>query len=333
MQKVNWGIIGCGDVTEVKSGPAFSKIEHSELIAVMRRSADKAKDYAERHDVPFWYSDADKLINNPDVNAIYIATPPGTHAHYTLKAANAGKPVYVEKPMGRTYEECKQMLRACEQAGVPLFVAYYRRALPYFLKVKELLDDEAIGTVTSIQLTLHQPPKPDDFNKPDKRNDWRTNPEVSGGGYFHDLASHQLDLLEFLLGEITEVNGEAENRMGWYEANDVVQALFRFKSGVTGTGSWNFTVQSEAEKDEIVIYGREGTITFSTFDDSNPVILTTENNRKEFSNPYPKHVQQPLIQTVVDALRETGSCPSTGKTGARANLLMDEILRKDGVKG
>lgn len=331
MHKVNWGIIGCGDVTEVKSGPAFSKIEHSELIAVMRRSTDKAKDYAERHEVPFWYSDADELINNPDVNAIYIATPPETHAHYTLKAANAGKPVYVEKPMGRTHDECMQMLRACEQADVPLFVAYYRRALPYFLKVKELLEQEAIGTLTSVQLTLHQPPKSEDFKNQDEREDWRTNPEVSGGGYFHDLASHQLDLLEFLLDEMTEVQGQAENRMGWYEANDVVQALFHFKSGLPGTGSWNFTVPPEAEKDEIIILGSEGSISFSTFDDSNPVVLTTEKEQKEFSNPYPEHVQQPLIQTVVNALRGTGTCPSTGKTGARANLLMDEILRDDGL--
>jgi predicted dehydrogenase len=333
MQKINWGIIGCGDVTEVKSGPAFSKIEHSELVAVMRRSADKAKDYAERHEVPFWYSDADKLINNPDVNAIYIATPPDTHAHYTLLAANAGKPVYVEKPMGRTHDECEQMLCACEQAEVPLFVAYYRRALPYFLKVKELLDENAIGTLTSIQLTLHEPPKPDDFKKPNEHNHWRTNPEISGGGYFHDLASHQLDLLEFLMGKIIEVHGQAENCMNWYKANDVVQALFRFESGVTGTGSWNFTVQPEQSRDEIVIYGREGAITFSTFNDSNPVVLSTKNGREEFSNPYPKHVQQPLIQTVVDDLRGVGTCPSTGKTGARANWLMDEILRKDGVNG
>lgn len=327
MQKVNWGIIGCGDVTEVKSGPAFSKIEHSELVAVMRRSADKAKDYAKRHNVPFWYSDADKLINNPDVNAIYIATPPDSHAYYTKKAANAGKPVYVEKPMGRNHKECQQMTESCEQAGIPIYVAYYRRSLPYFLKVKELLDEKTIGTITSVQLTLHQSPKPDDFKKPTEQNNWRTAPDISGGGYFHDLASHQLDLLEFLLGNIAQVNGEAENRLGWYEANDVVQALFRFETGVTGTGSWNFTVQPKQAKDEILISGREGSIFFSTFDDTNPVVLTNESNKKEFSLPNPEHVQQPLIQTVVNALRGTGTCPSTGQTGARANLLMDEILK------
>src|SRR5438067_2386074 len=118
--KVRWGIIGCGDVTEVKSGPAFQKIENSELIAVMRRTGALAKDYAERHNVPKWYEEADALINDPDVDAVYIATPPKFHKEYTIKAAKAGKPVYVEKPMARNVAECQEMISACETAGVPL---------------------------------------------------------------------------------------------------------------------------------------------------------------------------------------------------------------------
>ncbi|SMO66774.1 Gfo/Idh/MocA family protein [Gracilimonas mengyeensis] len=326
MDKVKWGIIGCGDVTEVKSGPAFSKIEHSELVAVMRRNATKAEDYAKRHKVPKWYADAGELIHDPDVNAIYIATPPNSHAQYTKQAAAAGKPVYVEKPMALNYAECNEMIEACDEAGVPLFVAYYRRALPYFLKVKELLGEEAIGKVNSLQINLLQAPKPDDFKSPDQHNNWRTKPEISGGGYFHDLASHQLDLVEFLLGEIKEVSGHATNQMGWYEANDVISACFKFQNGATGNGLWNFTVQPEEQKDEIIIIGREGSITFSTFNDENPVILKNASGKKEFQLPYPPHVQQPLIQTVVNALRGKGDCASTGKSGARANLLMDRIL-------
>lgn len=327
MDQVNWGIIGCGDVTEVKSGPAFNNISYSKLVAVMRRNAEKAEDYANRHHVPAWYSDADELINHPEVNAIYIATPPGSHAFYAQKVAEAGKPVYVEKPMGLNYRECQAMIAACDKAGVSLFVAYYRRALPYFLKVKELLDNEAIGTVTSVQINLLQPPKPDDFRQPAEHENWRTKPEISGGGYFHDLASHQLDLIEFLLGEISEVTGQASNRMGWYQASDVISSAFKFKNGVTGSGLWNFTAQPEEKKDEIIITGREGAISFSAFNDRNPIILKNTSGRKEYSLPYPAHVQQPLIQTVVDELRGNGTCPSTGQTGARASLLMDEILR------
>lgn len=325
MDKVKWGIIGCGDVCEVKSGPAFSKIKHSELVAVMRRNAEKAEDYASRHNVPEWFSDADELINHSEVNAIYIATPPNAHAVYAQKAAAAGKPIYVEKPMGLDYAECQEMITACEEAGVSLFVAYYRRALPYFLKVKELLKNEAIGKVTSLQINLMQPPKPDDFKEASEQNNWRTKPDISGGGYFHDLASHQFDLIEFLLGEIEDINGNAANTMGWYNAADVLTASFKFRNNISGTGHWNFTVQPEEKKDEILISGREGSILFSTFDGDTPIILNSNSVRQEFSLPYPQHVQQPLIQTIVDELRGEGTCPSTGKTGARANLLMDQV--------
>lgn len=130
MERVRWGIIGCGDVTEVKSGPAFQKAERSELVAVMRRNGALAADYAKRHGVPKWYDDAEQLIHDPDVDAVYIATPPHAHKDYTLKVAAAGKPVYVEKPMALNAQECREMVEACRSAGVPLFVAYYRRAQP-----------------------------------------------------------------------------------------------------------------------------------------------------------------------------------------------------------
>jgi predicted dehydrogenase len=325
MNKIKWGIIGCGDVCEVKSGPAFQKIEHSELVAVMRRNEDKAADYANRHQVPEWFSDADELIHHPEVNAIYIATPPGSHALYTKKAAEAGKPVYVEKPMGLSYTECKAMIDACEKTGVPLFVAYYRRALPYFLKVKELIESNAIGTITSLQVNLIQPPKPDDLKKSSAHNNWRTKPEISGGGYFHDLASHQLDLVEFLLGEIEDVEGHSINKMGWYDAPDILSASFKFKNDILGTGFWNFASHPDEKKDEVIITGRKGSIRFSCFDGNAPVILHTDNGTKKFDLPYPQHVQQPLIQTIVNSLRGVGECPSTGYSGARANLLMDEI--------
>ena len=117
MDHVNWGIIGCGNVTEKKSGPAFNKIEGSRLVAVMRRDASKAEDYARRHGVPKFYSDATLLINDPDVNAVYIATPPDTHAKYAIETMRAGKPAYVEKPMARTIAECEEMIRVSEETG------------------------------------------------------------------------------------------------------------------------------------------------------------------------------------------------------------------------
>lgn len=325
MDKIKWGIIGCGDVCEVKSGPAFSKIEHSELVAVMRRNAEKAEDYAQRHQVPVWYSDADNLINDPEVTAVYIATPPNSHLDYVLKVAQAGKPVYVEKPMGRTHAECQQMIEACEKAGVPLFVAYYRRELPYFLKVKELIESGIIGTITMVNLTLIKAPKNNDT---DPNANWRVNPEISGGGHFHDLASHQLDLLAYYFGDFVDMVGMTSNALKQNEAEDTVTASFKFESGLIGSGSWTFTVPQKQQRDEVVIQGDKGRISFSCFNDAIPIVLETESGKEEFSIPYPAHVQQPLIQTIVDELRGIGNSPSTGHTGAKANWLMDKVLGK-----
>ncbi len=326
MDKIRWGIIGCGDVTEKKSGPGFSRADGSELTAVMRRDAVKAEDYARRHGVPRWYSDADQLISDKDVDAVYIATPPSFHPEYTVKAARAGKPVYVEKPMALNSGECERMIAVCREHHVPLFVAYYRRALPRFLKIKELVDNGAIGTIRAVQVTLHRPPDPRDFEFRDSGSGsghWRVDPAVSGGGYFMDMATHTIDFLDYLLGPVDEVCGTAANQAGLYPAEDSVAAAFRFRSGVSGTGSWSFTVNEE--KDLTTLSGTEGTITFPSFRDG-PITVETEGGTEEFVIPHPPHVQQPLIQTVVNALLGRGHCPSTGESALRTARFTDTVL-------
>jgi predicted dehydrogenase len=158
---IRWGVIGCGDVTEVKSGPGFQKARYSQLVAVMRRTGVLAEDYARRHGVPRWYDKAEDLINDPEVDAVYIATPPASHKDYTLLSAQAGKPVYVEKPMALNGEECQAMLQSCHAAGVPLLVAYYWRALARFARIKELIDTQAIGEVRFVSNHLGDGPDPE----------------------------------------------------------------------------------------------------------------------------------------------------------------------------
>ncbi|MDX8345370.1 Gfo/Idh/MocA family oxidoreductase [Rossellomorea sp. YZS02] len=322
--KVRWGIIGCGDVTERKSGPAFQKVEYSELVAVMRRTGKLAKDYADRHGVPKWYDDADELINDQEVDAVYIATPPGSHMEYTLKAAAAGKPVYVEKPMARNFKECTEMLAACKSAGVPLYVAYYRRGQERFLKIKELLDQNSIGDVRFVSSTQYQKAR-DDVMDCDHLP-WRVQPDVAGGGLFFDLASHTLDILDFLLGPIQEAKGFASNQAGYYEAEDIVTATYRFASGVQGVGKWCFTAFEDVDRNEIV--GSRGKISFSTFGDD-PVTLKTAEGQEQWSFERPMHVHQPLVETIVKELTGGGGeCPSTGDSGARTNWVMDSIVGK-----
>ena len=326
MDQINWGIIGCGDVTEVKSGPAFNKVPHSRLVAVMRRDGEKAADYAKRHNVPTWYTDADALINDPDVNAIYIATPPDSHEDYAIRAMRVGKPVYVEKPMARNAAECDAMNQVSRETGMPLFVAFYRRALPYFLKIKELVDQKVIGDIRYVRIQLNWQPYAEEIGEnPQPR--WRVFPEISGGGHFHDLASHQFDFLEYVFGPIKTASGIARNQAGLYEADDIVAATFEFDSGVLGTGNWCWTVNKEQRIEETQFIGSKGKISFSYFEKYH-ITVETEAGVEEHNVHFPEHVQQPLIEQIVNELRGNGKSPSTGETGARANQIIDWITAK-----
>ena len=320
---VRWGIIGCGDVTEVKSGPGLQKAEGSELVAVMRRDAARARDYAQRHGVPRWYENADALIADDDVDAVYIATPPDSHLEYTRRAAAAGKPVYVEKPMARTGVECEQMVQACTEAGVRLFVAYYRRRLPIHLKVESLLEDGAIGEPRFVSIRhvgIFGPTSEIDVP-------WRVLPDIAGkGGYFHDLASHQLDLLDYLLGPVTPAGGVAMNLGGHYACDDTVTAAWRHDTAVAGAGTWCFVAGDGLRAEDIEIVGSDGRIGFTAFSLDLPVRLQRGDHVEEFVLPPPEHVQLPLIQSVVDDLLGRGTCPSTGESAMRTARVMDRIL-------
>ena len=324
MEKIKWGIIGCGDVTEVKSGPAFNKVENSELVAVMRRNAGLAEDYAKRHNVPKWYSNADDLINDKEVNAVYIATPPDAHAELTIKALNAKKPVYVEKPMALNHQECLQMIKASEVNQTPLFVAYYRRALPGFLKVKELIEAGSIGKVKLVNMQLYKP-----ASDSEKSGDlaWRVKPEIAGGGHFFDLASHQLDYFDFLFGPVQKIKAFALNQGGFYEAEDVVTASFLMPNDILINGSWSFTASPFCDTDIIEIIGDKGKISFSCFNFI-PIRLVNQDGEKQFNYPKPEHVQQFLINDIVAELLGKGKAMSNGISGARTSWVMDYVVKE-----
>lgn len=322
---IRWGIIGCGNVTEVKSGPGFRLAEGSELVAVMRRNGALAEDYARRHGVPYWYDDADAVIEHPEVDAVYIATPPGSHLEYALRVCAAGKPAYVEKPMARNTAECQEMVEAFRAAGLPLFVAFYRRGLPRFLKTKEMVEEGRIGQITGVSYRFSS----SSHRRLDPQSlPWRLVAEEAGGGLFLDLGCHTLDILDFILGPLQDVQGMAANLASACDVEDSVVMQFATPLGALGTASWNFA--SGAGEDIIEITGTEGRITLSTFGNE-PVQMETREGREGFDLPNPPHIQQPLIQTIVDELRGRGRCASTGESATRTARVMDAVL--DGYYG
>ncbi len=315
---MRWGIVGVGSVCEVKSGPALQKATGSSLVAVMRRDRAKAEDYAARHGVSIVHATADALIADPAVDAVYIATPPDGHAELALRVAAAGKPCLVEKPMARTHVETVAMVHAFQHAGVPLWVAYYRRALPRFLLIRRLIAERVIGQVTSADVHLTRP-----LATGQVLADWRLVPEISGGGLFFDLASHAFDLLDFLVGPIANVAGFSTNTGGAYATEDVTAAAFQFDQGAVGTGVWNFNAGETA--DRLTIAGTTGEITSAVFDDIDVTVM--QNGTREVHEVRnPPHVHQPLIQTIVDEWHGRGTCDSTGVSGARTSWVLDRCV-------
>ncbi|GGI24501.1 Gfo/Idh/MocA family protein [Pedobacter mendelii] len=319
MEQINWGIIGCGDVTEVKSGPAFKKVPNSRLVAVMRRDAQKVEDYALRHGVPKWYTDADKLINDADVNAIYIATPPLQHEMYCLAALEAGKAVYVEKPMTMDANSAQRMIDAAEKNDVKLSVAHYRRLQPMFLKVKSLLDDKIIGDIRFVNLKMLQPPNPDLIAKSDEN--WRTNPAISGGGLFHDLAPHQIDLMTYYFGSVKKAQGMAIKQQHNTTADDLVAGNILFDSGVVFNGLWCFSVSKAEQADVCEIYGEKGKISFPMF--GRKISVTIDGILKEYEFEPLEHVQQPMIEQVVNYFLGKGTNPCSGEDALITMKIMD----------
>lgn len=302
--EIRWGIIGCGDVCEVKSGPAFNKVSHSSLIAVMRRDREKAADFARRHNVPRYYSSASDLINDPDINAVYIATPPAQHETIAIQCMAAGKPVYIEKPIALSAESCERILDASRSLGVKASVAHYRRGLPLFRKIRSMLQAGVIGKPGLIIARTLQAPS-EKMNTPGY---WRTSPDVSGGGLFFDLAPHQLDIFYWIFGNPKTVRGFSMNQRHHYEAPDVTTAEVIFGEDVLLQGLWAFNVAKSDESETCEIFGDQGKLKFSFFRTSTIDVSTAKGDEK-IAADYPVNIQQPMIDDVVKYFRGEGPNP------------------------
>lgn len=317
---IRWGILGCGNVTEIKSGPAYQKTDGFEINAVMRRDENKAQDYAKRHQIDKHYGNADELINDKEVDAIYIATPPDSHKYYGIKVAQTGKACCIEKPLAPNYQDCLEICNAFDKENIPLFVAYYRRSLPRFMQVKTWIKDNSIGEIRHIRWHLSKPANDIDLSG---EYNWRTDSKIAPGGYFDDLASHGIDLFIHLLGNIKTVSGISHNQQALYDAKDAVTACWLHENGITGTGSWNFGCNHR--EDRVEIFGSRGKIEFSVFDDA-PLLLTNENGTQELMIENPENIQIYHVQNMREHLLGNIQHPSTGVTAAHTSWVMDKIL-------
>ena len=318
-QPLRWGMIGCGSVAEVKSGPAYQQTPGFTLQAVASRTRAKAEDYAQRHGVPEVYGDPLELIHSPTIGAVYIATPPDSHEEYALETAGAGKICCTEKPMAPSLEACVTIRDAFRARHLPLFVAYYRRSLPRFERVKSRLESGAIGQPRSVSWHLAKPAS--DLDRSGAPN-WRTDAAVAPGGYFDDLASHGLDLISYLLGDVAAASGVSTNQQGLYTAKDAVSGSWLHQSGVTGSGSWTFGARER--RDRVDILGSEGEITFSVFDETLLTLKGRVNEQVFIENP--AHIQLYHVGKMQHQLAGKSQHPSTGDTATHTAWVMARIL-------
>lgn len=324
-EEVVWGILGVGDVCEKKSGPAFSKVPNSVLRAVMRRNLKKAEDYALRHGVSKFSSDVNDLLSDNKINAIYIATPPAFHEEYTLQALEAGKAVYVEKPVSLNVNSCKRMIAAAKKHNRPVSVAHYRRALGLFSEVKKLLSGGVIGkplfvTIQTLKTPLNDVEAAADLN-------WRIDPKLSGGGLFYDLAPHQLDLMYWYFGAPENISGYSTNQGSVYLANDYTHLDIRFKNNILLNGTWSFSVHESANAENCTIAGDKGSLSFSFF--GKPFLnLQTDAGHQRMEFPVSEHIQQNMIEKVVGYFRGNNENPCSLEDALESMKMIDAAQQK-----
>lgn len=324
MKVVNFGIIGCGDVTEVKSGPAFQKIEGSNLLTVMRRNEEKLIDYAKRHNVLKYTTDYLEILKDKDIDGVYIATPPNMHHFYTLEAAKYGKAVYVEKPMAMTVAECEEMIQVCKDYNVPLFVAYYRRGQDKFNKVKELMESNEIGEVRSFNYFYSS-----QIPKKDPNREWLLSKEVAGGGLLYDIGSHMIDTMIFLFGEVKMATGISCNQSGALNVNDVTSGILQFKNSIQGSIQLSFN--GNERRDELTIIGSKGSLKFSIMSNDN-LIVTKDDKTYEIEFPKMEHVQLSLIKRVVNTLIGKDNYDTSGLYGLRTQEILETFEKSSTIE-
>jgi len=336
---IGWGVIGCGDVVMRKSGAALSAAPGSRLVAIMRRDAAKLAEAARRLKAPVATTNAAEVIGHPEVSAVYIATPPQYQLGYALAVARAGKACLVEKPAGRSDRELEQMMQAFAKAGAPLYVSYYRRHLARSAAVREILRAGRLGPLVSVDYRLAKVPR---------EAGWRQLVQ-SGGGRFHDLAGHVLDLFDDWFGPLELTGASAGNVLAGHETEDAVALSFRAADGLVGAASWDFAA-TEA-RDELVVEGLRGSLRLSAMSTTGPAVLTVKPpleaavqsfgarllTRLRGRHPARKreHVRfvkeeiahLPLVRSIVEDLH-SGAAPASPAAALRTARLVNQALER-----
>jgi predicted dehydrogenase len=308
MSKVGWGLIGCGDIAQKRVAPALRDLPKVELVAVNRARAELAAAFAKQFGARKWYADWRELLADPDIEAVYIATPVHCHAEQTIAAAEAGKHVLCEKPMALNVAECDRMIAACEANGVKLGVAYYRHFYPVLARVKELIAAGVIGKPILAQINAFE------WNAmtPDNPRYWFFTKAQSGGGPMMDFGCHRIEVLTNIFGAVVEVQGFTDNVLFDREVEDTSAAFFKFANGLRAM----LTVTQAAfeSQDTLDIFGSQGSLHIAKLNQGDLRIVTADGERSEAHPPH-ANIQLPSIADLTEAILEARAPQVSGELG------------------
>lgn len=321
MDRVRWGLIGCGDVARKRVAAAIQDEPRSQLVAACRRDDQRLQEFCDQFGVERRYRDADGLIADENIDAVYIATPVACHLPQTLAAAQAGKHVLVEKPMAMSVRECDEMIAACRTAGVKLAVAYYRRFYPLVHRIAALIADGTIGTPMGVSAVTATPLA----MQPGEEGYWRVIPGDGGGGALMDIGSHRINVFLHLFGEITELRTLCATVAAQYDAEDSALLLMKFASGLVGTLQCHFG--PAVDPDEFAVIGTRGRLVARPLNGSELLIETPGQQQIE-QHPPATNLCGPLVADFVSAILEDREPTVSGEEGRATNAIMEQAYQQ-----
>lgn len=316
MKQITWGMIGCGDVTEIKNGPGLYLANNSYLKGITNRTITKAEDWIKRHNHGIVYQTVEDLLADDEIDIVYIAVTPDKHMEYAIACANAGKHCLIEKPLALNYEEGLEIKKAFDKAGKKAFVAFYRRALNKFQKVKQLMESGRIGKIEAVNVVRYVPALTD-------KEQWRAQESISGGNIFTETDIHTLDFIDYIMGEVVEFHytKSVSNKESY--SFDSLALNLKFENGCIGSGQWLYNCNKSLDRFEVI--GRDGIISFQVFHGDTPISVLDQNGTETIMVEDSSHVGLNMEQLIVDELNGCGEFSGTVEAALRSLLIADTI--------
>jgi len=319
--KLRWGLIGCGDIARKRVAPALRDSTGCELVAVARHQAHLAESFANQFGAAKWYSNWEGLLDDAEIDAVYVATPVHLHESQAVAVAQSGKHVLCEKPMAMNVVECDRMIEACRANNVRLGIAYYRHFYPAILRMRSLIESGEIGTRIVAQVNAFEWFDP----AADHPRAWLLKQKLAGGGPMFDFGCHRIEVLMHLFGEPKEIRGITSNALFTREVEDTATAIFRFASGACAT----LTVSHAANEpqDTLQVFGSAGSVHVASLNEGTLRIVTEKGERIE-ALPPAENLHKPLIEDFVTAVINNREPAVTGAIGRTVARIEQEIYGK-----